>query len=265
MTLVYVVMYFLPSLAGWLLSQATTAELPLRRIFLMNLLVGWTGFGWVFCWIWLVVKLVPARAAQSGGGGHGPGTATGTTNTPPPTSDTPRSYEPPERKPCGSCGGTGRTTCWSCGGQGGQWRQPVTATDTASWVACGGCTSSGKVTCSSCNGSGSEFLFTGWPVEPHSRRPEVPAPRRQHLLRAHEVTKDDVHLVQGCRQPSRNVLRLPDAAAPKNPLDTSTQPPSPKRPSHSAPSFAGALVADYGGRGGRNHADDEEEAQQLEP
>ena len=146
----YGFMYFLPSLAGWLVSYSSGTELPLRRLFVINLLIGWTGFGWLYCWFWLYAKMLAARGA--GGVSGSAASATAMTSTPPPTYQ-PSSYEPQQRQPCGSCGGSGRTTWWSCGGQGGQWRQPVTATDTASWVACGSCMS-GKVSCTSCSGSG---------------------------------------------------------------------------------------------------------------
>jgi hypothetical protein len=146
----YGAVYFLPAIAGWLVAKFTGAPLPLQRLFVVNALVGWTGIGWIACWPYLIVLMIKAGAigTSTGGGGSSAAGTSSTSYTAPPM------YQQPEqRQPCGSCGGSGRTTCWSCGGQGGQWRQPVTATDTASWVACGSCMS-GKVTCTSCNGSG---------------------------------------------------------------------------------------------------------------
>ena len=100
----YAAIYFLPTIAGWLLAKFTGAEPPLRRLFLLNLLTGWTGIGWFVCWAYLIVKLLSASAAR--------GAASGGTSAPPaPTYQFP-TYEPPQRQPCGSCGGSVRTTCW---------------------------------------------------------------------------------------------------------------------------------------------------------
>lgn len=145
--LFYGVIYFMPALAGWLAAKVTGAELPLRRLFLLNLLAGWTGLGWIGCWVYLIVKILPRGRATAGGSSA----AGGTGYTP-----SAATYELPtqQRRTCGSCGGSGHTTCFMCSGQGGRWTQPVTATDTSRWEACGSCTSSGKVSCTSCSGSG---------------------------------------------------------------------------------------------------------------
>jgi hypothetical protein len=42
------VTYFLPTL-GWFCNHVFGAALPLRRLFLWNLSVGWTGIGWFIC------------------------------------------------------------------------------------------------------------------------------------------------------------------------------------------------------------------------
>jgi hypothetical protein len=142
------VIYFVPTLVGWFCARVLGAALPLRRLFVLNLVVGWTGIGWFVCFGYLVIKMT-----RGAGGRSGRSVAAG--NYSAPTASQLPSWEPSqERRRCGACGGDGRTRCSMCAGQGGRWTQPMTATDTSRWEPCGSCVSSGSVTCSSCSGSG---------------------------------------------------------------------------------------------------------------
>ncbi len=49
MEILIITLYFLPTIIGWNHKQ-------FAAIFLLNLLLGWTGLGWIIALIWSVTK-----------------------------------------------------------------------------------------------------------------------------------------------------------------------------------------------------------------
>ena len=145
-------LYFAPTLVAWYRSRnGLPIVLPLKNMAIFNLLIAWTGVGWLLLLANAlgynpVATLAPklAKFLQESGlggpmpppqqGGAGPGT--------------------PGQPACGNCGGTGSARCSHCQGRGSWYEPPTTASGSAELKQCSYCMSSGHIRCPNCNGTG---------------------------------------------------------------------------------------------------------------
>ena len=148
-TLSFWVLYFAPTLIAWYRSRNGQPILSsVGKIFLFDLLLGWTVVGWFLVLAnafgqnpvaWFVLRFgkylttpAPGMGAQQGRMPSGSSSAAA----------------------CGQCGGSGSTMCSSCGGRGSWYSPPTGESGVAQLQTCGACTSSGRLRCAYCGGSG---------------------------------------------------------------------------------------------------------------
>jgi len=152
---------FLVGLGRWRRDPESAAS-P-QFIFFVNLLLGWTGIGWLVAW-WLAFRRTTLPTLPRGGW-VGPlpdrpiWDGDPDTVTPPPSSpgrdwnqpNTFGGFEPSLPRPvCPTCQGTGQMPCPGCP-NGMVWVGPTTATGSGHWDRHSFCNGSGKV---QCNGPG---------------------------------------------------------------------------------------------------------------
>lgn len=148
--------YWSPSLGAWWRRRRDRA-IPSRSVWFVaacNLLIGWTGIGWVICWVMVLSSGMKSgfsgvlSVLMSGASAGSSAPSAGGSNI---------SYErstAPQATNCTHCSGSGRTTCPSCHGRGQWWEAPTTADGVGQPAHCQYCVSSGSITCSNCGGSG---------------------------------------------------------------------------------------------------------------
>jgi hypothetical protein len=132
-------LYYLPTIVAFRRrSQGKPTLLPPPKIFFINLIFGWTIYGW-----WVAMQLAIQDVASPGSmaarlaGGDAAGQG------------------PSERPMCPRCNGAGKETCSRCHGQGGQNTQPQGEHGTSHWEQCTACHGSGTLQCmGGCGGTG---------------------------------------------------------------------------------------------------------------
>ena len=141
--------YFAPSLIAWYRAKHGKPIVgSVRTIFIYNLVIGWSGVGWVLMLAnafgkdpvaWFLRRYVhhfvtsgPAPTRPQGG----------------------LPYGTPAAQACGQCGGSGTVMCSSCSGRGSWYNPPSGASGTAQLQTCPACASSGRLRCPYCGGSG---------------------------------------------------------------------------------------------------------------
>jgi len=159
--LIGVPLYLAPFLVGlgrWRRDRHSAAS-P-QFLLSINVLLGWTGIGWLVAW-WLAfrrtgpVTQLPVHGPWVGQTPSkpiwGPGSPSGATADPEPTWNRPNAIpwrEPEQVKPpCPDCHGTGLMKCKPCDGRGTWWQPATTASGSATLVGCIPCNRSGKVQC----------------------------------------------------------------------------------------------------------------------
>jgi hypothetical protein len=137
-------LYFLPTIIAYRRrGRAGPGAIPAQKIFLVNLIFGWTIFGWFVAMRMAIEELTLPQPGQAVGGGQALAGAPQDSWSPTQSS-----------QPCGRCGGSGTEMCSSCQGRGSWYTQPQSATDSAQLVTCPACVSSGRLRCMGCGGSG---------------------------------------------------------------------------------------------------------------
>ena len=161
MALIAAALYLAPFLAGlgrWRRDRHSAAS-P-QFLLSINVLLGWTGIGWLVAW-WLAFRRTgpPTHTLAQGGwvgqmptkpiwgeGSEGPvpETTEPTWNQP-----TPKAWgeQGTPRLTCPTCHGSGQMSCPKCRGNRGEWVLPTGATGTSTWVGCKPCNQSGTVQC----------------------------------------------------------------------------------------------------------------------
>ena len=148
---------FLVSMGRWRRDPNSVAS-SLQFIFFINLVLGWTGVGWLLAW-WLALRR-RSRPEPLQTGWVGPPLDkpiwSGEAETRTPESSEPAWVPPPKtgwvdpspfRYTCPTCQGSGRMECRSCRGRGTWWVPPTTATGSGRWEGCTACQRSGQVQC----------------------------------------------------------------------------------------------------------------------
>ena len=163
MALIGVPLYLAPFLVGlgrWRRDRHSAAS-P-RFLLSINVLLGWTGIGWLVAW-WLAFRrTAPATDIPIQGGWvgpmptkpiWGPGSEDDAPASPGPNWNRPPPLgwgdQGPLRQTCPTCQGSRQMVCPSspCRGRGSWWEPPSGATGTATLVRCSYCNGNGKVQC----------------------------------------------------------------------------------------------------------------------
>ena len=145
--LTFWIFYFAPTLIGWFrVRQGKPIVGTLKQLFFFNLLIGWTGVGWILFMAnafgynpvpWMALRLAKVLpAGPAGSMPQGMPLSSGNAAT------------------CSQCGGSGSMMCSACGGRGSWYEAPQGATGTAQLMTCTACVSSGRIRCPYCGGSG---------------------------------------------------------------------------------------------------------------
>jgi hypothetical protein len=154
-------------LLAWLIYLAPTALAWYRQregqpivgtlgmIAFINVVLGWTGVGWLLALAnalgYNPVAQIAPKIAKFYSTGAPPGSPPNFGQGAPPGQGGPTA---PGQVTCGQCGGGGTMTCSTCGGRGNWYEQPQLATGSAEHKSCGACIGSGRIRCQYCGGSG---------------------------------------------------------------------------------------------------------------
>ena len=138
----FLVFYLSPTLIAWYRArQGKSIVLPLKNLFLFNLLLGWTVVGWLLALAnalgFKPVASLARRLAKGLPAGGVPGTGPGSAG-----SDSSNTLG----RTCPSCNGQGRVACTACNGSGQRY-------EGAGLVTCSICQGQRTVQCR-CGGSG---------------------------------------------------------------------------------------------------------------
>lgn len=152
-------LYFVPTFVGWRRSRGASPgpAVPVGLLFVLNLLLGWTFFGWI------AVLFLAFREPHQFVWGRGCGEPVAWQSDPAtaaaaavPATAPPYGWEAsplPATEPCPRCGGRGET-CPRCQGMRGAFELPTGESGTSTWVPCTYCVGSGRVQCGQCGAVG---------------------------------------------------------------------------------------------------------------
>jgi len=149
--------YLAPTILAWYRQrQGLPIVTTVGSIALFNVLLGWTGIGWLLSLANAlgynpIAQFAPklAQFLIDHGFAQTPGH-----NAPPPGPNASPGAPGPGQVTCGQCSGAGTMTCSTCNGRGNWYEQPQLAAGSPEHKSCGACIGSGRIRCQYCGGSG---------------------------------------------------------------------------------------------------------------